>query len=290
MGWIRNLSKKAWAVIGAVGVVLGVILGVIQFVDWGRSISESPIRADYGHTGVPAFGAIVGDFDPSRNPDYYLQERLVAYSHPFVFVDVTSQVDDETITLSPYLVVEVTDVRPMPENVNYVHYPTGGGGATIIPFVATLAPEREGVFYAPQLTEDINDMEGILNHPPMSRSNYDYFTLKPGERQIFLLGITMLPGYYYHLRVGVQYSYNGDQVVDWSEEEQIVGVPLEAEVWDAIMQPSFRRIGHQQLQSYMPGWRYDEGDLEEAIEKQNEEVQSYRYTFTPPDQIDRFQR
>ena len=280
------MSKKSWAVIGAVGVVLGVVLGAIQFVDWGRSISESPIRADFGYTGVPAYGAIVGSFDPDRSTDYYLNERLVAFSHPFVFVDVTSQVEDETITLSPYLVIEVSDVRPMPEQVNYARFPTGGGGVTIIPFVATLAPEREGVFYAPQLTEDINDFEGILNHPPMTRSSYDYFTLTPGERQIFLLGIYMLPGYYYYVRVGVQYSYKGEQMVDWSEEEQVVGVPLEAEVWDAIMQPSFQGIGHQRIQSYMPQWRYDESYVRQAVEKQNAEVQSYRYPFTPPEQVD----
>lgn len=125
--WVRNLSKQAWAIIGAVGVALGAVLGIIQFVDWGRNISESPIRVDYGYHGAPAFGAIVGEFDPGRDPDYYLQERLVAYSHPFVFVDVTSQVEDETVTLSPYLVVEVTDVRPTPRPCAGIRStPTGG--------------------------------------------------------------------------------------------------------------------------------------------------------------------
>jgi hypothetical protein len=41
----------------------------------------------------------------------------------------------------------------------------------------------------------------------------------------------MLPGYFYHFRVGVQYSYKKYQGVDWSEREFVAGVPLEAEVW-----------------------------------------------------------
>jgi hypothetical protein len=295
------------AVIGAIGVVVGAVLGIIQLVDWLTGISEEPIRAEYHYISSPNEGVIIGKFDPRADFLKYAEEGRVAYSYPFVWVDVTSRAEDETVTLSPYLVVQVTDVRPMPVRSDYVVYPSGGAGGEIDYFVATLAPEREGVFYAPQQTKDtaLGPLtRGLTKEKPKI---YDYFTLTSGEKEMFQLNITMLPGYYYHFRVGVQYSYKGEQGVYWSEGEFAAGEPLEADVWlapnagisvqrAASMQPEtserFQKYGdlqkwedYKERASDYPLPRYDKHAVRDAILRQNEAVQEYSYPFTPPEQL-----
>jgi hypothetical protein len=309
--WIRSLPKDALVVIGAIGVVVGAVLGIIELVGWLTDISEAPIRAEYTYISSPNEGVIIGKFDPNAK---YGEEGRVAYSYPFVWVDVTSQAEDETVTLSPHLVVQVTNVRPIPERANYVVYQTGGAGGEFNFFVATLAPEREGVFYAPQQTKDT-----ALG--PLSRTLtgekpkiYDYFTLSPGEREHFRLNITMLPGYYYRFRVGVQHSYKGKEGIEWSEKMFAAGEPLEAEVWVApdvwaawkeanagIIQPSknserFQKFGDlQKYHNYVKRHygpeaatlpRYNRSEVEEVIERQNAAVRESGYPVTPPEQLD----
>jgi hypothetical protein len=270
--------------------MVGAVLGVIQLVDWLGSIGEDPIRADYSYVNYPAEGVVIGRFDPDADAQRYLQEGRVASSYPYLYVEVTSQAEQEGVTLSPYLVVEVTDVRPMPQRVNYVVYPAGTGGAQLRHFVATLSPEREEVFYAPQWTPDT----ALKPHPPGYRPEVqDTFTLTPGNKEFLLLELTMLPGYYYNFRVGVQYSYKDRQAVDWSEERFAAGVPLEADVWRQTADGlPFEKYGN--LQSYeeykkreniprLP--RYGKNEVQEAIERQNEVVQEYGYPFTPPEQL-----
>jgi hypothetical protein len=96
-----------------------------------KGVQVNHIRADYQYLCAPAEGVVVGKFNPSTDPRRYMQEGLVAYSYPYVWTEVTSKVKLETVTVSPYLVVEVARVRAMPERANYVVYPPGGGGAQI---------------------------------------------------------------------------------------------------------------------------------------------------------------
>ncbi len=105
----------------------------------------------------------------------------------------------------------------MPETVKYAVYtPAGGAGGKIDFFVAALSPEREGVFYAPQWTEDTS--LGSDPPPPALRKTDQFFTLAPdGETEFFTLHFVMLPGYYYRFRVGVLYSYRDRRDVVWSE-------------------------------------------------------------------------
>jgi hypothetical protein len=193
----------------------------------GEDVEEHPIRANYIYLGGYSEGVIVGKFDPVRDSAIDPDEGHVALSYPQVWVDVTSLAEFETVTLSPYLVVEVTDVRPMPDRVNYVVFPTGGAGGEIRYFVATLSPERTGVLYAPQWTPETD----LGPYPRPTKKTYPFFTLTPGEKELVFLDITMLPDYFYYFRVGVQYSYKGRQGIHWSKQEFVAGVPLEAEVW-----------------------------------------------------------
>jgi hypothetical protein len=146
-------------------------------------LNENPIRAEYLYDSAYPEGVIIGGIDPARATADQLQGQ-VAFSYPQVWVDVTSLAKFETARLSPYLVIEVTDVRPMPERVSYVvPGPLGGAGGTIKYFVATLSPERKGVFYTPQLTSDTT----LRTYTPSNHKVYYYFTLEPGTKELFML-------------------------------------------------------------------------------------------------------
>jgi hypothetical protein len=296
-GGIRSLPKAAWMVITGIGVLVGAVLGVIQLVGWLKDVSEDPIRAEYYLHFSSNEGVLLGKFDPHDNFLSKKYTKGIVHWDPLIDVAVTGRAEDETVTLSPYLVVQVTDVRPIPERANYLVYPMGGGGGLANYFHATLAPEREGVFYAPQETK------GTALGPRTSSyekpKTYDYFTLTPGEKEQFRMNVTMLPGYYYWFRVGVQYSYKGEQGVMWSEREFVTAEPLDAEVWVApnvigdYNSERFKKFGDlQKYQEYnekvgypttLP--RYDKHAVQEAIMRQNEAVQEYSYPFTPPEQL-----
>lgn len=270
--------------------MVGAVLGIIQFVGWLQDVSEDPIRAEYYVHFSSDEGVLLGKFDPHDN---YLSKKYtkgMVHWDPLIDVAVTGRAEDETVTLSPYLVVQVTDVRPIPERANYLVYPMGGAGGDANYFVATLAPEREGVFYAPQQTKDTALgplVRGLTTEKPKT---YDYFTLTPGEKEFFELKVTMLPGYYYWFRVGVQYSYKGEQGVVWSKRKFVTGEPLDATVWVApnvigdYNGKHFKKFGD--LQKYQEdneslGYptpnlpRYDKHAVQEAIMRQNETVQEY---------------
>jgi hypothetical protein len=287
---ITRLRKGMLAVVGAVSLVVGAVLGVKQLVDWLSSVGEDPIRASYSYVNYPAEGVIVGNFDPGADPQRYLRDGRVASSYPYVYAEVKSQAEQEAITLSPYLVVEVTDVRPMPEKPTYVVYPAGAGGAQLRHFTATLSPKREGIFYAPQWTPETT----LKPAPPGYRPEVqDTFTLTPGNKEFLMLELTMLPGNYYDVRVGVQYSYKDEQRVEWSEKKQVVGVPIETRVWRQVARGS-PLVEFGPLQSYeeykkqnniplLP--RYGKDEVQSAIERQDTVVQEYGYPFTPPEQL-----
>ncbi len=288
--WFVSLRKNTLAVVGAVGLVVGAVLGIIQLVGWLSSVGEDPIRVNYNYVNYPAEGVIVGEFDPGADPRRYLRDERIAASYPYVYAEVTSQAEQEAVTLPPYLVVEVTEARPMPEESKYVVYPAGVGGAQLRHFTATLSPEREGIFYAPQWTPETTLKPASPGYRPEVQ---DTFTLTPGNKEFLLLELTMLPGYYYDVRVGVQYSYKDEQRVEWSEKEQVVGVPTDARVWrQAASGDPFKKFGslqsyeHYKKQNNIPPLpRYDKGEVENAIERQNTAVQEYAYPFTPPEQL-----
>jgi hypothetical protein len=127
----------------------------------------------------------IGGFDPEHDPVSRLKEdpsfwqlggERVAFPYPRVWADVTSLAKDETVTLAPYLVVELIDVRPMPERVNYVVSTRGGNAGIIRHFAVTLSPDREGGMNTPPMPqgEKINsavgaggDAKSEINIPPM---------------------------------------------------------------------------------------------------------------------------
>src|SRR5215203_4470897 len=63
-------------------------------------------------------GGVVRDFDSSRGLDYYIDNGEIAYRAPVIQIDVRSESKNERIQVAPYLVVEMTDIEPMPEELD----------------------------------------------------------------------------------------------------------------------------------------------------------------------------
>ncbi len=75
-----------------------------------------------------------------------------------------------------------------------------GAAANFNYFAAIMSLDRK-VFGAPIVRSELNGIS--------PSDHADYFRLKPGEREAFIVMIYMMSGYHYHFRVGIQYSYRG---------------------------------------------------------------------------------
>src|SRR5215212_1655052 len=153
------------------------------------------------------------------------------HDSPYLQLDVVSQVEDETLKVAPYLLVELTGIEPIPPTVDQVYVipaPCGGGRPDL--FEITLSPDRDKVFAAPQaLRRDMLGKDGRWEEG----GPFTYFTLEPGEREVFTAFVRPQVGYYHHFRVGIQYSYRGQEDVYWSDKEFIVGLAAERRRWVA---------------------------------------------------------
>lgn len=245
--WLR---ARWWRWVGAVaiGVVAGTIttllvvplvvplvasLGVNYFAQEAPAASEAaapeePLRIDYeGNKRREIVSAgVIRNFDPSKNLNYYKNSDLIAYSSPIIKMDVVSQVHDEWVKLEPYLIVEMTDVKPIPETVDYLGLCGDGGSAGSIDFfTATLSPNRDETFRAPQVLALQTDAQGA----PSQQKPVPHFVLEPGEIETFQLTLNMVAGYYYHYRVGVPYSYKGTEDVKWIDRKFVAASPTKVD-------------------------------------------------------------
>ena len=133
---------------------------------------------------------------------------------PFMSFTVTSGAPRFHVQVAPYLVIDVTDVQPIPQNIAAVYQGERGGGAIIRQFKVALAPET-GLVAAPHR----NDEGG---HP-----EYDYYTLGPGESEIFTLYLSYESGHIYTYKIGVQYRYRNQDKVRWLPKTYKIGAPSE---------------------------------------------------------------
>jgi hypothetical protein len=127
-------------------------------------------------------------------------------------MDVVGQSKFEYIKLAPFLVVRILQISTLPKNVKYNLIPgIGGASGSMHEANAVLSPNQDKLTAAilvpaPDLLADQN------------KSVADFFTLSPGEREVFQLIISSQPGYIYTYQVGVYYSYKGSKHVKWIDK------------------------------------------------------------------------
>lgn len=196
---------------------------------------EDAVRIDYTYNkGLPSY--IVQNFDPNQNISHYIDydkyspgrfatkegNYSIISTSPTLSIDVVSQVDLEWVKVAPFVVVDVVSIESMDDVVNYCSVELGMGGAGVMDyFNATLAPGRR-ISGAPRSKLDPNT--GLENR-------VDHYDLQPGERASLLVVFAMVAGYYYHFRVGIQYSCKGEIYTKCIDEIFVAAKPVKANVW-----------------------------------------------------------
>jgi hypothetical protein len=301
----RKRLLKLWGLVVSAGVAVGLIAALFGVATGAVSISDyfaqrekerNPLRVDFHSSpGWLSDGIVTGHFDPSKDWDYYQNSGRMIYPSPHILLEIESQ-GEGTVNLAPYLVVAVTDIEPIPRDVNYIVYPKGPGGAGGVAriFHATFSPERDRIFGAPQVRSLPAPAEWSQGNA--EPKDADFFTLAPGQDtgEVFILRVpNTIPGYYYRFRVGIQYSYDGVQDTLWLDKEFVAGVPEEAKVWGYHTAQerflAYSRLAGRRYQSGVvvvfptsPFPPSNRNDVIQAIGREERAFQEYPSPFTLP--------
>lgn len=197
---------------GSLASLVGAIFLVVNLVTATRDTFSDPLAFTEIHDYVDSHIHIGASSD--RSLEWIQTNTEGIPTTPFMSFTVTSSAPRYHVQIAPYLVIDVTEVKPIPENIAAVYQGERGGGAIIRQFKVALAPET-GLVAAPH----IND-EGA--HP-----DYDYYTLGPGESEIFTLYLSYESGYIYTYNIGVQYRYRDHDEVRWLPKTYKIGTPSE---------------------------------------------------------------
>lgn len=277
--WGRKLKRAVLAMMSVLATlaVLNQTVGFPTPADVSRqAFPGDNIRIDYAEISQTS---IIENFDPNRSLRYYLDNDLVAHTSPHIHIDVVSRVDDEEIKLAPYLLVEIIDVKPLAQPVDHLTAAAGMGGGHVRYFAATLSPERNEMFGAPQ-------QQAIRTNAAYRSSQqepFPHYTLAPGELETFLLAIDMVPGYHYRYRVGVLYSHGGTEGVkyEWIDDEFLAASPAEiGEVW-IIKGLNDVEPARQELREKVQN-EHPEQPAAHSVEREEEAIQEYEGFFELP--------
>ncbi|MGH1422542.1 MAG: hypothetical protein ACRBEQ_12055 [Hyphomonas sp.] len=161
------------------------------------------------------------DFGDMR--DWLYQNDPEAFAHEWVMsFNVTSQADLDFTQIAPYLVVDVLEVRPVPDDMILFYVSERGAGASVREFSAAIPPEK-GRYYAPL----------IDTYTGERRTDVDYFTLMPREPEEFIFWPSIDAGFIYEMRIGLHYKYKQKHRIHWVTPIFRNGIPKDPlPVWD----------------------------------------------------------
>lgn len=191
---------------------VGFIIAIFALLSWLRSEVSDPLeiaRVDYYvdsylYEGRQPTQVSIEPLDPSGIP-----------TTPFFSFSLTSEAEHYDIQIAPYLVIDVESVSPLPKQVFGVYQGERGDGGGVRYFQASLLSTDTGLITAPHKSAD-----GTGAFPA-----YDYYRLRPGESEEFMLTLAYQPGFVYTFNVGVQYRYRHRDMIQWLPKTFRVGVP-----------------------------------------------------------------
>ena len=129
-------------------------------------------------------------------------------------------------------------------------------------------PDRAKIFGAPQ------------EATTFGQHDFDYFTLQPAEREVFELDIGILPGYYYHYRVGVLYSYKGNEDVKWIDRKFVAARPERVRLI-TNQGPGEYRVA-EQPSAQPPLSTLSNISSSADVKRDEQAMQKYQFSFTLP--------
>lgn len=167
---------------------------------------------------------------PDVLPNQIEFDRLDFISLP-TYNNVTfsvTNISDQTIIFNKELPVKLIDYQPHPDNVNILVVGAGGGGG-FRNFVVDIPASNTGIAKAVfdevpgtgQTLEDIRTEEVI-----------DFFTLAPGEVEVFSLEIRFVGAGSYTFQPGIEYYQDGNTIQVWTPETITALIPQNVTVWD----------------------------------------------------------
>jgi hypothetical protein len=167
-------------------------------------VSAEIAPIDHALDNVTFPESVSGRYDGSTPLSKIYREQSNGFGH-FSFFGFTmrSTLNQDFARVAPFVVAQVIDVRPISDKI-FTHYRGERGDAAILYyFHLALLPER-GIQVAPLVSPDTG----------IPRSDVQYFKLAPRESEEAMLDISYVPGYIYHLRLGLQYrTPKGDKLV-----------------------------------------------------------------------------
>lgn len=140
-----------------------------------------------------------------------------------------TNISDQTIILSKELPVKLIDYQPHPDNVNILVVGAGGGGGFRNFVVDVPTSVSTGIVKAvfdevPGTGQTIDDIR--------TEQAIDFFTLAPGEVEVFSLEIRFDGAGSYTFQPGIEYYRNGNVIQVWTPETISALVPQNVTVWD----------------------------------------------------------
>ena len=168
---------------------------------------------------------IPDDINPFANPTLAIQEfdsrvRLNPFSikllnATLIDMTITSTSQAEWIRLSNKVLAKIIHYEPLPDSVNIYSPPCGGG-------------------------EEFRDFVFRINNSPgiefaSSKPDIDYYSLQPGEFEVFNILLKATAPGLYEVKLGIEYAYCGINSQIWTTETFILLTPEEYQGWS----PSF---------------------------------------------------
>lgn len=192
---------------------------------------EYPVRLDLDGTDAiepctKEFSPIIlpEDIDPVQDPVYALSEITTRdidsidvagkelLNLTAVQLTITSIVSDEWVRISNKVFVRVINHDPLPETLNAIDFFCAGAGKTREFPVVKVSGSGQTEFS--QTLPDI-----------------DFFSLQPGEFEVFDVSVSATEIGYYELVIGVEYSYGGKTNIIWTDHPIYLYTPQEVNVW-----------------------------------------------------------
>lgn len=168
---------------------------------------------------------------PDILPNQVERDKLDYMSLP-MYNNVTfsvTNISDQTIILNKELPVKLIDYQPHPENVNILVVGVGGGGGfrnfvVDIPVNISAGLVKAVFDEVPGTGQTITDIR--------TEEVIDFFTLAPGEVEVFSLEIRFGGAGSYTFQPGVEYYRDGNVIEVWTPETISALVPQNITLWE----------------------------------------------------------